>query len=64
MNETVGRPSQTREPRLFNRPAAGGRLNHRRGWLAIAELRKAPGRSHPMEVTHGSITGSERTRCE
>jgi hypothetical protein len=60
MNETVGRPSQIQEPRLFDRLVAGGRLNHRRGWLAIAELRNASARSHSMEVTH--ITGSDGTQ--
>jgi hypothetical protein len=57
MNEANGRSSQILEPRPFDDLLAGGRLNHRRTWLAIAELRNAPRRSHSIEVAHGSIRG-------
>ena len=55
MNKTDGRPSQILEPRPFDELLMGGRLDHRRMWLAIAELRNAPRRSHSSEVAHGSI---------
>jgi len=55
MNEIDGRPSRILEQRPFEDLLVGGRLNHRRSWLAIAELRNAPRRSHSSEVAHGSI---------
>jgi hypothetical protein len=63
MKETDGRRSQILKRRLFDHLVAG-RLDHRRTWLATTELRNAPRGSHSVEISHGSITGSDGTRRE